>query len=109
MVNSNSSGLSRVHCANLMEQTGRFQNIYNIELANSDSTIKATNATLSTLTKLFTTSGCKTQMCSVLAGKLPTSSADFTNIDKTIYDVLVSADLIGCFGKNDYRKFLLTS
>ena len=98
---SNSSGLSRVHCANLMEQTGRFQNLYNIEVANGNSTVKATNASLVTLTKLFTTSGCKTQMCSVLAGKLPTSSADFLNLDKTIYDVLVSADLIGCFGKDD--------
>ena len=97
---SNLSDLSRVHCAHLMEQTERTQKRYTIELANGNSTVKATNATLATLTKLFTTSGCKTQMCSVLAGKLPTSSADFSNLDKTIYDVLVSADLIGCFGKN---------
>ena len=93
--------MPRVHCANLMEQTERTQKRYSIELSEVNSTAKATNATLATLTKLFTTSGCKTQMCSVLAGKLPTSSADFTNLDKTIYDVLVSADLIGCFGKND--------
>ena len=43
---------------------------FNFEQANGSSSLDDTNATLTTLNKLFTTSGCKDAMCEVLTEKV---------------------------------------
>ena len=92
----------RVHCAHLLEQTELWQMKFNFEQANGSSTLDDTNATLTTLNKLFTTSGCKDAMCEVLTEKMPIFSNLFqTNqLNEEIYNALMVADNVGCFGKN---------
>ena len=85
-----------------MEETEVFQRKYNIELAKGNTNINEIKETLETLNKLFDTSGCKKQMCSVLMEKLPTSAVptdEFEDLGKETYDILVAAELVGCFGK----------
>ena len=85
-----------------MGQTELWQNKFNFEQANGSSTLDDTNTTLMTLTKLFTTSGCKDAMCDVLTEKLPKQQNLFQSqlLNKAIFDDLMVADNVGCFGKN---------
>ena len=82
-----------------------WQKKFIFEQANGSSTLDDTNTTLTTLNKLFTTSGCKDAMCDLLKGKLPTQGAQFQtqnpeHLNEAIYNYLMVAELVGCFGKN---------
>jgi hypothetical protein len=79
-----------------------WQTKFNFEQANGSSTLNDTNTTLTTLNKLFTTSGCKDAMCDVLTEKLPKEENLFQSqlLNEAIFNYLMVADNVGCFGKN---------
>jgi hypothetical protein len=78
-----------------------WQTKFNFEQANGSSTLNDTNTTLTTLNKLFTTSGCKDAMCDVLTEKLPKEENLFQSqlLNEAIFNYLMVADNVGCFGK----------
>ena len=75
---------------------------FNFEQANGSSTLDDTNTTLTTLNKLFETSGCKDAMCEVLTEELPKQENLFQSqlLNEAIFNYLMVADNVGCFGKN---------